>query len=185
MSSSEVIKARVEPLLKSQFANLAARRGFTESALLKLLIRDIVVHQVSDVDLAAPVRITAAGVRVERVMVRMRTGDRALLVQRAAVRGLKPATYLAVLARSHLRAVVPLPTAELVALKRSVAELSAVGRNLNLIARVAHHGQVVDAATRVSLQAVLGACEALRSHTKALINANLQSWETGNGQTYR
>jgi len=44
-------------------------------------------------------------------------------------------TYLSVLARSRLRGVAPLAKDELLALKRSIAELAAVGRHLNQIAR--------------------------------------------------
>ena len=125
------------------------------------------------------------GPRDERVTVRMLAGDSKQLQQRAQGRGLRQATYIAALLRSHLRAVAPLPSTELHALLLSVAELAAVGRNLNQIARAANAGIVVEAATRVSLQAVLTACEALRNHTKALIKANLTSWQDGYGQTRR
>jgi hypothetical protein len=47
------------------------------------------------------------------------------------------ATYMSVLARAHLRNLPPLPQDELLALKHTVAELGAIGRNLNQIAHVA------------------------------------------------
>ena len=50
-------------------------------------------------------------------------------------------TYVSLLVRSHLRTVTPLPTAELVVLKRSVAEVSAIGRNMNQIARAFNQGE--------------------------------------------
>jgi hypothetical protein len=49
-----------------------------------------------------------------------------------------PATYASVLTRVHLRSLAPLPREELLALKRTVAELWAIGRNLNQIARAAN-----------------------------------------------
>ncbi len=48
---------------------------------------------------------------------------------------MRPATYAAVLLRSHLRQLAPLPKDELLALKRSIAELGAIGQNVNQIAR--------------------------------------------------
>jgi hypothetical protein len=56
-------------------------------------------------------------------------------MNRAMQRGMRSATYLTILARSHLRGVAPLPKEELLALKRSIAELAAIGRHLNQIAR--------------------------------------------------
>jgi hypothetical protein len=73
--------------------------------------------------------------------VRIRTGDQLLLRERAAARGMACATYVSVLVRSHLRAVAPLPKDELIALKRAVGELGAVGRNLNQITRAMNPGR--------------------------------------------
>jgi len=48
------------------------------------------------------------------------------------------ATYASTLLRTHVRGVARLPEREQSELKRSVAELSAIGRNLNQLARVAN-----------------------------------------------
>jgi hypothetical protein len=53
------------------------------------------------------------------------------------------ATYVSVIVRAHLRNLAPMPKDELVALKRSVAELGAIGRNLNQLARAANGGDRV------------------------------------------
>ena len=70
-------------------------------------------------------------------MIRLRPDDQILLGGRAAARGMAPATYVSVLARSHLRSLAPLPKDELPALKRTVGELGNIGRNLNQIAHAA------------------------------------------------
>lgn len=85
--------------------------------------------------------------------------------------------------RSHLRSVTPLPTAELVALKRSVAEVSAVGRNINQIARAFNQGERGNSPGTTDLYAVLRALNGLRVHIKELINANLASWRSGYERT--
>jgi hypothetical protein len=44
------------------------------------------------------------------------------------------------LVRAHLHSLAPLPKEELLAFKRSIAEVAAVGRHLNLIARALNQG---------------------------------------------
>ena len=87
------------------------------------------------------------------------------------------------LVRSHLRNVAPLPNEELTALKRSVAELGASGRNLNQIARVANQGGKPTGPGREDLRAMLEIAEALHDHVKALIRTNQSSWEQGYAET--
>ncbi len=93
------------------------------------------------------------------------------------------ATYVAVLVRSHLRKLTPLPIAELDALKRSIAELGAVGRNLNQIARALNTSGRFDGPRRQDLEAMLKIAVALRDHVRALLKANETSWDRGYGQT--
>jgi len=68
---------------------------------------------------------------------------------------------------------------ELLALKRTVAELGVIGRNLNQIARAANQGQLVTSPGRDDLKAMLRVCEALRDHVKGLLMENLKSWRQG------
>ena len=95
------------------------------------------------------------------------------------------ATYVAVLVRSHLRRLTPLPTEELAALKRSIAELGAIGRNLNQIVRTLNAGGRADGPGREHLQLMLKIAEGLRDHVRALLKANETSWERGYSETSR
>jgi hypothetical protein len=96
------------------------------------------------------------------------------------------ATYASiVLLRTHLRGVAPLPERELSELKRSVAELGALGRNLNQIARVANQTGHLTGPSAQDLQALLKACSALRDHLKELVKRNIASWETGAAEETR
>ena len=93
------------------------------------------------------------------------------------------ATYMAALVRTHLRALAPLPREELAALKRSIAELGSIGRNLNQIAVVAHQSGRIVGPGRDDLRSMLKICEAMREHIKALVRANVASWECGHAET--
>ena len=95
---------------------------------------------------------------------------------------MRPATYVAVLTRSHLRQLAPLPKEELLALRRSIGELAAIGRNLNQIAKAANDGGRLPGSAREEFRAMLRVCEALRNNTKGLLKANVASWESGHGE---
>ena len=102
---------------------------------------------------------------------------------RAAARGMPAATYVAVLVRSHLRNLAPLPKQELLALKSAVAELGAIGRNLNQIARAMNQGGRAAGPGREELRAMLQVGGALRDHVKALLAGNAKSWDQGHAET--
>jgi hypothetical protein len=183
MGITHVIAARVSPESKARFRSLAEQQQMTESALLKRLV-DMAIHtgRVNDADvLKSPER----RLRGARLCVRLHSDDQLLLTERAAARQMPAATYVSVLVRAHLRTLSPLPKAELMVLKRSVAELSAIGRNLNQLARLAHQRPGSVAPGGDVLQMMLKVCEAMRAHTKELIKANARSWEAGhaNDQT--
>jgi Bacterial mobilisation protein (MobC) len=92
---------------------------------------------------------------------------------------MRSATYVSVLMRSHLRQLAPLPKDELLALKRSIAELGAIGRNINQIARAVNEDGRAPSTVREELRAMLKICEALRDNSKSLLKANEISWQTG------
>ena len=191
MSCTEVVKARVTAETKREIAEAAAREMLTESAWLKrLLVREIRAARDPAATQVVPRRVERArrhgghrGGPCERpILVRLRTEDRLLLDARSEARGMRPATYVAVLTRSHLRRLAPLPKDEMVALRRSIGELAAIGRNLNQIAKAANDGRHLPGSAREEFQAMLKVCEALRDNTKALLKANLTSWESGHGE---
>ena len=162
MAASQLIAVRVTPETKARFRTLASWQHMTESAFLKRLI-DISLQGAATVreDSTNPPPKAA---RDARLYVRLRPDDRLLLCERAASRGMAPATYVSVLVRSHLRTLAPLPRDELLALKRLVAELGAIGRNVNQMARATNHGSRGSGPTREDLRAILKVCEGLRDH---------------------
>ncbi|MGH8276601.1 MAG: plasmid mobilization protein, partial [Steroidobacteraceae bacterium] len=161
---------------KQRFATAAARQSLSESALLKRLVEHMLASAPSD-DHAEP--IAPSDRRDARLTVRLVPEDRALLRERAAARTMHAATYVSALVRSHLRRVAPLPDRELSSLQASVTELAAMGRNLNAMARLLQQDARQAAPGLQEVQAMLRVCEALRDHFRALINANLISWDIG------
>jgi hypothetical protein len=170
-----LIATRARADQKARFRALAASRGLDESKLLTLLIDRVLEKNPPPLEETQP---STARVSGARITIRLRAGDVARLAQRSGARGLKPSSYLAALARAHLRGDPPLPMSELAAVKRAVAELGAIGRHLNQIARVAHQDGVVGAELPAHLDAVASQLEPLRKSIADLVQANLVSWES-------
>jgi hypothetical protein len=177
MVADSLITARVTAETKECFTAVARYQGLSESALLKRLVDAALLTAVAvKPQVTEPVEPVAAG---GKISVRLRTDDLVLLRERAKARSLPTGTYVSLLIRSHLRRLAPLPDVELAELKRAIAEISAIGRNLNQLARAANLGERPAGPSRGDLQALLRACAGLRDAMKGVINVNLASWEAG------
>ena len=167
--------------MKERFAAVARYQALSESALLKRVIEAalVAVSAVKPQVMQAVEPVPIGG----KISVRLRSDDLLVLRERAKARAMPTSTYVSLLIRSHLRSVTPLPTAELDVLKRSVAEISAIGRNLNQIARAVNQGEGPNGASKADLQALLRAINGMRVHIKSLINSNLESWRSGDEKT--
>jgi hypothetical protein len=178
-----LISARVAEETKRRVHEAARAQLLTESIWLRKVV-EAALQASGSTSSASPLGSSPRDHGAsKRVYVRLRAEDRLLLCERAAARGMPAATYLSVLARSHLRDLAPLPREELQALKRSVAELGAIGRNLNQLARAANEGGRTAAANLGDLRVFLKVCEGLRDHVKGLIKVNLGSWRSGHART--
>jgi hypothetical protein len=193
MGCTEFLKVRVSPEIKLQAKTFAERDFLSESTWLKrLVLKEIRSCDGSrgsegEASQAEGIRRTGREARgrnsgAKPMLVRLRIEDRLLLDARAEARGMRPATYASVLLRSHMRKLTPLPKDELLALKRSIALLASIGRNINQIAKAANGGGRVPDSSGAEFRAMLKICVALRDNTKALLKANETSWSTGNAQ---
>jgi hypothetical protein len=181
MASTLELKTRLSPETKRIVQAVARQQQITESAWLRRLI-DVALQTAGIANAPASTGAVGRVPRAERLMIRLRADDRVLLQARAESRGLASATYASLLLRAHLRALAPIPTQELAALKRAIAEVGAIGRNLNQIVRISHQSGRVTGPSQQELLAILRACEALRSHVKDLLKVNIASWERGHAQ---
>lgn len=184
MACTEFLKARVSPEIKLRTKAVADLEFLSEAAWLKrLVLREIRACDVacdSESPRAAGIRSAGNASRPasdgKPMLVRLRNEDRLLLDARAEARGMRPATYASVLLRSHMRQLTPLPKEELLALKRSIALLASIGRNINQIAKAANQGGRIADSAGAEFRAMLKICVALRDNTKTLLKANETSW---------
>jgi hypothetical protein len=166
----------VDRQLKEKFSAVAYAQGLSESAFLKRLVAASVPRIRSADEPVDPVKPLPEGWRIS---VRLHADDLLLLRERALAREIPVSTYVSLLMRSHLRSVVPLPTAELAALKRAVAEVGAIGRNLNQIARAVNEQQWPNGPDLYYLSRLYKLVAAIRDDFKNLIKVNLESWDDG------
>lgn len=181
MTAEAFVQCRVTPEVKTLLRMLAEREQITESALVRQLLE--VTLRRSAMEGFPKLEVLEKASRDARLSISLAPEDRMLLCERATGRGMRSATYVSVLVRAHLRHLTPLPKEEFAALKRSIAELGAIGRNLNQMARAANQGGRPIGPGRQDLQAMLRVAEGLRDHVKALLKANRTSWEQGYVET--
>jgi Bacterial mobilisation protein (MobC) len=165
----------VDRQLKEQFSAVARAQGLSESALLRRLVSASVPRVGTADESMSPVKPLPEGWRIS---VRLHPEDLLLLRARALARELPVSTYVSLLVRSHLRSVAPLPTVELAALKRSIAEVGAIGRNLNQIARAVNEHQWPNGPDLYYLSRLYKLVSAMREDFKKLLMANLASWNS-------
>src|ERR1700687_4437018 len=197
MVATHVIKTRVSPDIKARVSDEAQRELLTESLWLRRVVAGALARAPASGErlsrTAAADNLNAgprhgkcsdAGpIAQTRLYARLRPDDRLIVQERADARGMPASTYVAALVRAHLRTLAPLPREELAALKRSIAELGSLGRNLNQIARVAHQTGRITGPGQDDLRLMLKICEAMREHIKALVRANVATWESGHAET--
>jgi len=171
--SRVVVRATAEK--KSRFAALAARRGVSQSGLLRQLMDSVLAH--APVEPAAPERHGETR-EMHPITVRLRPGDRKLLRARAQRRGMNYTTYAAVLIRAHLRANPPMPLNELAQFERSLAEVSAMARRLTQVALRLQGGLSRDPGLEPNLATVVEAVQRLRQELREVVRVNRISWES-------
>lgn len=184
MAANPCIQCRVTPEAKARLRGLALQRHLTESMLLQQLVEGALLQTIggaTESEVSAPVEPIS---RTARVFVRLRPEDHLLLKERAGRRSMAVASYASLVLRVHLRNVTPLPDREIAELRRAVAALGMVGRNLNQIAKVAHQSGQAMGPNLHELRSLLKVCAALRDHVKGLITANIASWENGRDEAH-
>jgi hypothetical protein len=176
MSGNKHLKAWVSRETKERFTEFARGQGVSESALLKRVIEALIGGNKVRIATLPPLeRVPASG----RLSVRLTVDDLLLVRERARSRGMPSATYVSLLVRSHLRNLAPIPDNELKVLQQAIGQVSAIGRNLNQIARAINVGDRPDSLSKADLHAILRACTGLRDAFKGVIERNIQSWKVG------
>ncbi len=177
MATHPFIAARVSPELKLRVQQLAQAQLLTESIWLRQLV-DAALRDAESGQSVEPQAKQAVSPK-SRIYVRLRVEDQLLLRERAAARGMRAATYLSVLTRAYLRRLTPLPKAELLALKRSIAGAQCDRSESQSDRALRQQQRQWIAKDGGSANVPEGVSGTTRSCEGALIKANINSWEDG------
>ena len=172
------ITARASLEEKAQFVALAAAAGLSESAFALQTIRAVLHSESKTCELPSTGRAAAT----DRITIRLRPGDGAALVGRAARRGMKPSTYVAALVRSHIVANPPMTVKEVAQLKEGIGILGAFGQKLTQTAHSHALSGPAQEALRRDLETIRRLVGALETCTHNLVRASLVSWESRSGR---
>jgi len=180
-SRSSVIGARVPAETRTRFAALAAHHQLTEAGLLAKFVDEVLRTNAPSTTVSssthAPRASDTGRLSEDRITLRLRAGDRAVIAERAELRGMKPGSYLAMLIHNHVHSPMVLPPKELALIKVTCAQLAALGRRYRMFGlpntvTQPQASEIVDAlalARREIAQA--------REATAAIVQRNLISWE--------
>nr|WP_278880176.1 hypothetical protein [Variovorax paradoxus] len=186
--SSRVIATRVPPETRARFASLAARHHLSASSLLAKMV-DQVLKTHGDISPGSgaqrfPHETESDIGAADRITLRLRKGDRALAAGRARARGMKTASYLALLIHNHVRDAAVLPPNELDQIKVTGARLAALQRQLRMFGMPNTLPGPVASDLGEAIASVRREVEAAREATAAIVRRNLISWETGGGRAH-
>lgn len=170
------ITARSSVLEKMRFRALALRSGMSESALALVAIRSLLGPDTkrSETTTTSTERLAAT----DRITIRLRPGDGAVIARRASTRGMKASGYLSALVRAHVRGNPQLPHAELAALKSSVTVLAGLGQ---VFARLARSSALTDTdgeALRKDIAQARVVLAGLEQQAHDIAKAALIAWES-------
>jgi hypothetical protein len=183
--SSRVIGTRVPPETTARFAALAARHHLSASTLLAKMVDEVLkTHgEISPGSGAQrfPHETKSDVGAADRITLRLRQGDRALATGRAHSRGMKTASYLALLIHNHVRDAAVLPPNELDQIKVTGARLAALQRQLRMFGMPNTLPGPVASDLGEAIASIRREVEAAREATAAIVRRNLISWGTGAG----
>lgn len=173
-SRDPLIATRAAFATKARFAALATSRGMTESRLLSLLIETVLEDNPPPADST----VLNDSPATDRITLRLRAGDRALLDARAAARGMKTSSYAVMLIRAHVRQQAPMPAAEIEALKVAVSHLAALRRQLQESLHTVGTRTAGDVDLLHCLRETAAHVDDMRRCVAEVVKSNLLSWES-------
>jgi len=171
-SKKPYIKTHLDENLKNAFADKAKALGYTEASLLRLLIEKVLQGNSAEAELPPATEKKDAAIEV-CVTPRMK----AELGSRAKQQGMKTSSYVRAMMRAHLSQNAHFTEKELEALVSLNYQLSAIGRNVNQIAKALNIS--VEEVQNIDLLDIERAAEVVkdvRNQVRQLIRANLAEW---------
>ncbi len=173
------IRTWVDSDTKTAFRAAATIQGTSEAHLLRLLIDTLLKNNPDDAASSIPPTET----KDDRFSFRLSAKLKGDLARRAKEQGASPGSYVVALCRAHLSHKPYFTEHELEVLRRSNNELTAIGRNINQIAKALNRSlDNADMARSTELEQLATVVKGHRDYVRGLIRANLSSWGIERGE---
>lgn len=174
-STKPVLKTRVTDEVKAAFLAKAKVNGLSEARLLDMIVAAFLQHNPPALDSVESQK--SDDVKSENVRVRLSVSEYQELARLAAVRHWKRSTYLAHLFHVHITGQPRFSEDEMLSLREVTTQLSALGRNVNQIARALNTSlDEAHLALAVPFEKMKMLIDQERASVKDLVRANLKSW---------
>jgi len=168
----KIIKSRVSVQTKDAFKAKALESGYTEASLQRLLIEGFLKQNPIETKIPA-----ATEKKDDFIWLALNARMKAELRQRAAAERMSLSSYVVSLLRAHLSQKANFTESELEVLRQSNNELTAIGRNINQIARALNTSLDNSHLVKVAeIKEVLNVVRVHQVHVRDLISANLFGW---------
>jgi len=170
-----ILQARIDPETRQRFMQSAQAQGISESELLRRLIhREIDSVQ----NVAASVEPDKGRADLTRTTVRLPAFILSAAEERAKIKGMVPSRWIASLVQSNVMRQPVLTDVEVSAVEASTRELSALGRNINQIARALNESPLKVERVRLDYLAELAELiKKNREAIRALVHASRSGWK--------
>lgn len=166
------IRALVDPDTKAAFHSAAIKHGTSEAGLLQMLLSAFLKSNPPN---STP--IAATETKNDKLSLRLSAKLKGELTYRAKGQGMTPSAYWIALARAHVSQEAFFTERELDVLRKSNNELTAIGRNINQIARALNTSlDSAHMARAKELEDVAAVVKNNRDYVRGLIRTNLASW---------
>jgi len=177
MAAERSVQCRVTDPVKQRLRLIAKREGRSESEVVRNLLDTMLRTQPDAAELAVETVSPRGG--GPRLWLRLEPHDRRRLADRAAALRLPASTYVAVLVRSHLGQVAPPVDEQVRLLRQEIRQLAALSRHVAQLTDALEDAGSVPASLKRETLTMLAICTQLRDHTRALLQAHIDSWEIG------
>lgn len=169
-----ILKARFDPDTHARFLAVARARKISESELLRLAVnRELGLAPAEQ----AEVEPDPDQAAFDRITVRMPAFVMVAMKIRAKSKGMAPSRWLAALVQSNLTRHPVLTDAELQAVDSTTRELTAIGRNINQIARALNEAHFQTERVRLDRLAELAEkINKAREAIRVLVRASRNAW---------
>lgn len=170
-----VLKTVVEPGIKALFRNMAKGRGLSESEFLRQVVLMVTGKDIKEERPIAPVPDKAEPVHLK---IRLPLFLMEETKRRATGKGMAPSRWIAALVQSNLTRSPVMSENELLALRGNIRELTAIGRNINQIAKSLNENFYETERVRLDkLEALSRVIAENQTAIRALVRASQNSWE--------